>query len=139
MGAPASGEVVLVSFPFTDLSGRKLRPAVVLAAGDYHDDIILCQITSQDYGDREAVAIDAVSDFATGTLAKASFARPRKLFTANTRLLNRSIGTLKQARLDAIISSVVNAIAGKIMVEAPPPPPATPEAAPDSEPSGPAS
>lgn len=120
MGAPARGEVVLVSFPFTDLSGRKLRPAVVLAAGDYLDDIILCQITSQDYGDHEAVAIDAVKDFTKGTLARASFARPRKLFTANTRLINSVIGTLRQARLDAIVSSVVNAIAGKIMIEAPP-------------------
>lgn len=80
MGAPARGEVVLVNFPFTDLTGRKLRPAVVIAAGDYHSDIILCQITSQDYGDREAVAIDPVKDFDQGTLAKASFARPRKLF-----------------------------------------------------------
>jgi mRNA interferase MazF len=113
MGAPARGEVVLVNFPFTDLSGRKLRPAVVLAAGDYHNDIILCQITSQAYGDREAVSIDPVNDFDQGTLAKPSFARPRKLFTANERLVSRVIGTLKTARLEAIAQAVTSAIAGR--------------------------
>ena len=113
MGAPARGAVVLVNFPFTDLTGRKLRPAVVLAAGDYHSDIILCQITSLDYGDREAVAIDPVRDFGQGTLAKPSFARPRKLFTANESLVIRVVGTLKAGRLDAIAQAVMNAIAGR--------------------------
>ena len=113
MGTPARGEVVLVNFPFTDLTGRKLRPAAVLAAGDFSSDIILCQITSQNYGDREAVAIDAVQDFTKGTLAKASYARPRKLFTGNTSLINRTLGTLKQAKLDEITAAVVAAITGK--------------------------
>lgn len=113
MGAPARGAVVLVNFPFTDLTGHKLRPAVVLAAGDYYGDIILCQITSQDYGDREAVAIDPVNDFGQGTLARPSFARPRKLFTANESLMSRVIGTLKPARLEAIAQAVMNAIAGR--------------------------
>jgi mRNA interferase MazF len=31
MVAPAIGQVVLISFPFSDLAGAKLRPAVVLA------------------------------------------------------------------------------------------------------------
>ena len=112
MGAPARGEVVLVSFPFTDLTGRTLRPAVVLAAGDQRDDIILCQITSQDYGDREAVAIDPVKDFDRGSLAKDSYARPRKLFTANDTLIKRVVGKLKLAKLDEIAGAVIKAIGG---------------------------
>lgn len=112
MGAPARGEVVLVSFPFTDLSGRTLRPAVVLAAGDHRDDIILCQITSQDYGDREAVAIDPLKDFGSGSLAKDSYARPRKLFTANDSLINRVVGKLKAGKLDEIALAVIKAISG---------------------------
>ena len=31
MGTPTAGSVVLVRFPFSDLSQTKLRPAVVLA------------------------------------------------------------------------------------------------------------
>ena len=48
MVTPAAGTVVLVPFPFSDLSQAKLRPAVVLAdvgRGDW----ILCQITSNPY------------------------------------------------------------------------------------------
>ena len=50
MGAFAAGEVVLVRFPFSDLSSSKLRPAVILAAAG-RQDWILCQITSNAYAD----------------------------------------------------------------------------------------
>lgn len=39
------GDIVLISFPFTDLSGSKLRPAVILAASSL--DLTVCFITSQ--------------------------------------------------------------------------------------------
>jgi len=49
-----SGEVVVVPFPFTDLSSSKVRPALVLASLT-RGDLILCQITSQSGGHPEAV------------------------------------------------------------------------------------
>ena len=48
MVVPTTGVVVLVPFPFSDLSQAKLRPAVVLAHAG-RGDWILCQITSQQY------------------------------------------------------------------------------------------
>ena len=45
MVTPAAGSVVLVPFPFSDLSQTKLRPTVVLADAG-RGDWILCQITS---------------------------------------------------------------------------------------------
>ena len=59
MGIPSAGTVVLVRFPFSDLSNSKLRPAVVLADAG-RNDLVLCQITSQPYTDPIAVEI---SDF----------------------------------------------------------------------------
>ena len=56
MVAPAIGRVVLVPFPFSDLSQAKLQPAVVLADTD-REDWILCQITSNPYGDPRAIAL----------------------------------------------------------------------------------
>ena len=44
MGTPAKGSVVLVPFPFSDLSQAKLRPAVVMADAGRHD-WILWQVT----------------------------------------------------------------------------------------------
>jgi mRNA interferase MazF len=62
-----SGEVVVVPFPFTDLSSTKVRPALVLASLT-RGDVILCQITSQAAGHPEAIPI-ANSDFEPGAVS----------------------------------------------------------------------
>ena len=79
MVTPSVGSVVLVRFPFSDLSASKLRPAVVLAGVD-RDDWILCQVTSNPYSDARAVEITD-SDFASGSLSDANELRtPRQAF-----------------------------------------------------------
>jgi mRNA interferase MazF len=55
MVTPAVGQVVLVRFPFSDLSQSKLRPAVCLAHAGRRD-WLLRQITSKAYGDSLATA-----------------------------------------------------------------------------------
>ncbi len=76
-----AGIVVLVPFPFSDLSQAKLRPALVVADAG-HDDWVLCQITSNAYTDRTAIELSD-ADFQSGSLRLTSFVRPGKLFTAN--------------------------------------------------------
>ena len=105
MVSPTAGRVVLVPFPFSDLSRAKLRPAVVLANAG-RGVWILCQITSNPYGDTRAVALTNVS-FRTGSLRVASYARPGKLFTANRALMARQVGSLRAEPLEAIIEAVV--------------------------------
>jgi len=56
MVTPSAGSVILVRFPFSDLSQTKLRPAVVPGGAD-RSDWILCQITSKPYGDPRAIEI----------------------------------------------------------------------------------
>ena len=58
MVAPTRGAVVLVRFPFSDLSQSKLRPAVVLADAG-RSDWVLCQLTSKSYSDARAIAIES--------------------------------------------------------------------------------
>ncbi len=58
MVTPTAGSVVLVPFPFSDLSQSKLRPAVVLADAGLGD-WILCQVTSRSYADPRAVQLTA--------------------------------------------------------------------------------
>src|SRR5262249_46066038 len=105
MVTPAAGEVVLVPFPFSDLSQSKVRPAVCLAdAGQ--GDWILCQITSNPYGDPQAESLDA-PDFETGGLLVPTFSRPGRLFTATSSLLVRSVGKLNAAPLQVIQAAFV--------------------------------
>ena len=78
MVTPSEGSVVLVRFPFSDLSSSKLRPAVVLAFTG-RDDWILCQVTSNPYSDPTAIRINE-NDFEIGSLQRVSYARPGKLF-----------------------------------------------------------
>ena len=56
MVSPAAGKVVLVPFPFSDLSRSKLRPAVVLADAS-RGDWVLCQVTGNPYGDAVTVSL----------------------------------------------------------------------------------
>src|SRR5215210_1413775 len=97
MVTPSAGAVVLVPFPFSDLSQSKLRPAVVLAdAGK--GDWILCQITSNAYSDPRAIEITN-SGFDSGALRAVSYARPAKLFTANRSLFVAQVGILTEDTL----------------------------------------
>jgi len=105
MGTPSVGSVVLVRFPFSDLSAYKLRPAVVLAGVD-HDDWILCQITSNPFSDSMAVPI-ADDDFAVGGLLRVSYARPGKLFCANAAIIDREAGVLKNDKFKSVVNAVV--------------------------------
>ncbi len=108
MVTPTAGEVVLVPFPFSDLSQSKVRPAICLADAG-RGDWILCQITSNPYSDPAAIPLDA-ADFASGGLLVASFARPGKLFTAQVGLLVRSVGVLTAATLARVLSAVVGVL-----------------------------
>ena len=106
MVTPTVGLVVLVPFPFSDLSQAKLRPAVVLADAS-RDDWILCQVTSNPYSDPQAITITD-ADFHAGSLRVTSFARPGKLFTANSSLMVTQVGSLKDEAVKSVVEAVIN-------------------------------
>jgi mRNA interferase MazF len=64
------GEVVVIPFPFSDLTQAKRRPALVIAELE-GDDLILCQITSQAIKDKYAIPIND-NNFEMGGLKKPS-------------------------------------------------------------------
>ena len=106
MGAPAAGEVVVIPFPFSDLTQSKVRPTLCLAdAGRGH--YVLCQITSQPYGDPLVLKLDD-QDFVTGGLHVESFVRPGKLFTADANLILSTEGKLTAAAFQRVLNTIVN-------------------------------
>ncbi len=91
------GSVVRVRFPFSDLSSKKYRPALIVAQAEF-DDIIVCQITSNSYGKKNIVPITE-KDFSSGSLPVNSFARPDKLFTLSSQLVTRGLGKISDKKM----------------------------------------
>ena len=99
------GDIVVVPFPFSDLTHAKRRPALVLADLE-GDDLILCQITSQQVRDKYAIDLDD-DDFETGSLRQKSNVRPNRLFTADQRIILRRVGHLRREKINEIIEKAV--------------------------------
>ncbi|MBL1177189.1 type II toxin-antitoxin system PemK/MazF family toxin [Pantanalinema sp. GBBB05] len=106
MAGFVKGDVVIVPFPFSDLTQAKRRPALVVAVLS-GDDLILCQITSQVITDPYAVVI-AADDFSSGGLKQNSNARPNRLFTADRQLILSTAGQLKRGKLDEVITKIID-------------------------------
>lgn len=102
------GDVVIVPFPYSDLSLTKRRPAVVISVLS-SGDVILCQITSKAVSDGEAVALDS-ADFATRSLTLPSNIRPNKLFTADSQIVLYKAGTLKSGKLTETVNKIVEVV-----------------------------
>ena len=111
LAAMKRGAVVLVRFPFSDLSASKLRPAVVLAEVG-QGDFILVQVTSNPYADARAVALTEAS-FKSGGLERTSYVRPGKLFTANALLVARTVGELTPDAAEQVLSAILRLLQGK--------------------------
>ena len=111
MVAPSAGVVVLVPFPFSDLSQARLRPAIVLADAG-RGDWILCQVTSNPYGDPRAVHLTDRS-FASGSLRAESYARPGELFPASRDLMVAEVAVLTAAALQQVVDAVIAIVHGQ--------------------------
>ena len=72
------GDIVVMPFPFSDLSGAKRRPALVIT-NLKGEDLILCQITSKKVKDEYAITITD-EDFDEGSLKQESNVKPNKIF-----------------------------------------------------------
>lgn len=93
-------DVVLLPFPFSDLSAHKKRPVLIMKAENVQGDFLAVQITSQP--GYEGALVLKQEDFSTGLLPKKSFVRPDKLITLNKSLVVQRIGILTDAAFDRI-------------------------------------
>lgn len=106
------GDILLVPFPFTDQSGVKKRPAVVVSNAAYQAnrrDLIIMAITSQvrePLGFGEAL----IDDWQAAGLVKASVLKP-VFSTIEQTLAIRALGTLAtpdQSRLREVLAGVLD-------------------------------
>ena len=101
------GDIVLVTFPFTDLSSSKRRPALVVSPDSFNElmqDLVLAGITSQ-LADDGSLTIDR-EDCVNGHLPKKSIVKPAKLFTMHSSLVLKTICTLRREKRDAVLAQI---------------------------------
>jgi mRNA interferase MazF len=87
-----AGDIVLVRFPFTDLSTTKKRPAVILSPGAYTDrfgDVVLMPLT----GRAEQESSLALSHWQASGLRKPTWVKPI-IGTLSAGLIERRLGRL---------------------------------------------
>jgi mRNA interferase MazF len=104
------GDVVLVPFPFTDLTMVKQRPALVLSAdwlNTSRDDCIVAAITSQIPFELQPDEYRlSASDLAVGGLPKPSLVRLGKLFTMSRSLFRKRLGALPKVTMVAVLKQM---------------------------------
>jgi mRNA interferase MazF len=105
-----AGDIVLVRYPFTDLSTTKRRPAVVLSKQDYVDrygDIIVMPLTGQ--SDRDPVL--ALREWRRAGLLKPTWLKPI-IGTLSVRLVEKHLGKLQVSDEACVRAALESMLAG---------------------------
>ena len=99
-----SGDVILVRFPFTDLSGAKQRPVVVLSTVAYSarfGDLIVMPLTSQPQPDSAL----ALADWRSAGLLRPTWVKPL-IASVTHHVVARAVGRVAAADVPAVQHAV---------------------------------
>jgi len=104
------GDVVLVPFPFTDLTGAKQRPALVISGDVFNstrDDALIIAITSQVHADLKADEfLASAAELSACGLPKPSILRLLKLVSLHQQLIIKRIGKMPEPVLVQILEQI---------------------------------
>lgn len=108
MGRFTKGDVVVFPFPFTDLTGDKPRPALVVADLP-GDDLILCAITKNPNG-VDVIPLEG-TDFSNGKLRiDPSYIRPSKLFTGLDAKVLGLAAQIEPAKMAEVTTKIIEIV-----------------------------
>jgi mRNA interferase MazF len=102
------GDVVVLPFPYTDFSGVKKRPAVVIATLRGQN-VILAQITTNQRNDEDLVSITR-KDFASGSLSSDSFIMASLIFTADNSQIEYKAGKITPDKIKEIQNKLIEVL-----------------------------
>lgn len=112
-----AGQIVLTPFPYTDLSGAKLRPVLMLRPASRYGDWLVCMVSSQleqaEAGFDE-ILTSADADFAASGLKAPSILRLSRLAVLDGALLAGSIGAIGNERLARVRVRLAEWVAGDV-------------------------
>lgn len=105
------GDIVLVPFPFTDLSGQKVRPALILSKKESGDDITLCFISSvqsRKVLSNEVVIKEDSKNFENTGLKVSSIIKVTKIATLEKKVILGKLGHLEIENVSKIKTILKN-------------------------------
>ena len=105
---PERGDLLLVPFPFTDLTASKRRPVLALTPEDGYGDFIALPVTSRPQTEH-AVPITAI-DLTSGVLPAPSWIRTNRIVSLNTRLVIRTIGRVSETCTSRAVEQICDYI-----------------------------
>jgi len=89
-----SGALLVIPFPFADLSTTKKRPVLAISSPDNHNEFICLSVTSKSYH-QTAIPLTN-SDMQNGQIPRDSWIRTDKVFTLSASLVIKSLGEIDQ-------------------------------------------
>lgn len=101
------GDIILISYPFTNLSASKVRPALVISSGKYNQketDIVIIPISSnvERLSEEDIIVENTIKDFKNTGLKMTSCIRCGKIFTLEKTLAKRYLGCLGDELLNEV-------------------------------------
>lgn len=103
----SKGVIVLIPFPFTDLSGQKVRPALILSGSPREEDCIVAFISSSK--EKRIGLFDLpISASADNGLKVDSVIKVDKLATLQKKIILGELGLLENTYLTAIDKKLKN-------------------------------
>lgn len=108
------GDIVLVPFPFTDLTSSKVRPALIVSANPQADDVIITFISSavtKELGKTDFLLTANNPNFSPTGLKRDSVFKMGKLLTISSFLILRRLGRTTptlQRELDKLLKKALN-------------------------------
>ena len=108
-------DIVLVPFPYSDLTGIKKRPVLVISNDSYNkrfEDILVCVITSQDYNDEFSIKIEDI-DLEYGFMPEISCVKCHKIFSIHKSKVIKKYSSLSSEKYKSIYNVLINLFSKK--------------------------
>jgi len=97
-------DLLLVPFPFSDQSGRKVRPVVVISNKEFNDhseDVVVIGITSNISKDKYSISLTN-KDLENGRLITDCYIKVENILKLDKELIIKKIGKIKISKFDKI-------------------------------------
>ncbi len=96
-------DIVLMPFPYTDLTGAKKRPALIISNNSLNEDYICCLITSNPSNEGLLIKKEHLE---SGSLPFKSWIKLHRIFTINHKIIEKRLCTIKSSFHQEILAKI---------------------------------